>query len=87
MFVAGELEIIKVCGDNEEKEGRIRFLKTLMYYCSTCELSDIHKWYVAWLREIQLGNKVWGDDFAKVSNDKLKQATFPDSQLLKANHK
>lgn len=75
-FVAGELEIIKVCEDEKEKTARIAFLNTLMYYSVSRDFKDIRKWYAAWVREIESGNKVWGDDFSKVGEGILTRAAI-----------
>jgi hypothetical protein len=65
LFVAGELEII---GDSDvgrtERSGRINLLKKLMYLSTTYHWSVIRSYYAAVLREIELGHKVWSDDFS-----------------------
>ena len=72
-FVAGELEIIKACTDDKEKSARIAFINTLMY--------------AACLREIELGNKCWGDDYWKIGDQILNRAIFLDSESPKAKYK
>ena len=78
-FVAGELEIISNCNDESEKEGRLAFLKALMYDAAGCKYSSILNYYAAWVREIELGKKQWGDDFTKVGDAMLKRAALPDT--------
>lgn len=78
-FVAGELEIISHAKDESEKNGRLAFLKALMYDAVGCKYSSILNYYAAWVREIELGKKQWGDDFTKVGDAILKRAALPDS--------
>ncbi len=38
LFMAGDLELISICTNEAEKDGRIRLLKTIAYY------SKIYEW-------------------------------------------
>ena len=63
LFVAGELEIIS--GEDlttEEKQGRLKLLKKIVYYSSTYEFEGLKAYYAAWLRDIELGLRKWSDD-------------------------
>ena len=63
MFIAGELEIISADDITKiEKQGRLEFLKKLIYYSNTYELSGLKAFYAAWSREMELGKKGWSDD-------------------------
>ena len=77
-FVAGETEIISGCSDDKERQGRIAFLKALMYDAVSCKFASILNFYAAWVREIELGKKLWGEDFSKIGDNILKRASFPD---------
>ena len=58
MFIAGELEIISADDITKiEKQGRLGFLKKLIYYSNTYEFSGLKAFYAAWLRETELGKK------------------------------
>ena len=72
MFVAGELEIIsKKHISSLERDGRLEFLKRLMYLNNAYEFPILKTLYVAVLREIELGYKSWGDDFTYIENTVL----------------
>ena len=75
-FVAGELEIIGACKAETERVARTDFLNTLMYDAVKCEWKYILEWYAAWVREIELGNKEWGEDFSRVGNNIMKHSTL-----------
>ena len=63
LLVAGELEILS--GEDlskEERQGRLRLLKKIVYYSSSYEFEGLKAYYAAWLRDIELGIKKWSDD-------------------------
>ena len=87
-FVAGETEIISDCIDPHEKQARINFLKALMYDAVSCQFCSILNWYAAWVREIELGKKCWGNDFYKVGDINLKRAALvPDAAGVRGKSK
>ena len=67
-FVAGELEIIGNCKNEVEKEARVQFLTALMYDAAQYNFEDILKFYAAWVREVELGNRKWVMILAKSGN-------------------
>ena len=72
LFVAGELEIISDSSiKSTEKKARLEFLKRLMYLSSSHDFVAIKSLYAAVLREIEIGKKVWGDDFSSVETGTL----------------
>ena len=72
MFVAGELEIIsKKHISSLERDGRLEFLKRLMYLNNAYEFPILKTLYAAVLHEIELGYKSWGDDFTYIENTVL----------------
>ena len=74
-FVAGEMEIIGACTSVTEKEARIEFLTALMYKAAKVDFRFVLKWYAAWVRSIEQGEKKWGEDFYKVGHDIMMNAT------------
>lgn len=65
LFVAGELEIIgNKYLKSSERKGRINLLKKIMYLSSSFSFSCLKSYYAAVLREIELGNNSWDDDFS-----------------------
>ena len=67
LFVCGELEIISDSTIKEsEKSGRLRLLKKIMYNSSCYEFATLKSFYAACLREIEVGNKTWDDDFSTI---------------------
>ena len=65
LFVCGELEIISDKKTKEpEKSGRLKLLKKIMYNSSCYEFVTLKSFYAACLREIEVGNKTWEDDFS-----------------------
>ena len=78
LFVAGEMDIV-MNADEAEKRGRLQFLSHLMYDASHYDIADILRCYAAWLRDIELGHKVWGDEgYIKVVDNILKRAVYSD---------
>lgn len=71
-FVAGETEIIQGC-QGVERDSRLHFLKVLMYEATSYKFDSVLRYYAAWVREIEMGKKKWGDDFTQV-RDILKRA-------------
>ncbi|WAR27316.1 hypothetical protein MAR_013020, partial [Mya arenaria] len=64
LFVAGELEIISnPTTSAKEKTGRLSLLKRIMYLNAHFTFQNLKAFYAAVLREIELGEKNWGDDF------------------------
>jgi len=64
LFVAGELELIsREFTPYEEKEGRIRLLKHLMYLSKVFEWSVILKFYTLVVSKIEMGDLWWTSDF------------------------
>lgn len=64
LFVAGELEIISDEHTGSiERKGRSNLLKRMMYLSSTYNFTVLKSYYAAVLREIELGEKSWSDDF------------------------
>ena len=61
-FVAGELEIISSCKNVLEKEGRLQLLKKMSYYYELYDWKALLQFYAAWIRRIESGQNVWGDD-------------------------
>ena len=60
-----ELEIISDKKTKEpEKSGRLKLLKKIMYNSSCYEFVTLKSFYAACLREIEVGNKTWEDDFS-----------------------
>lgn len=85
LFIAGELEIITDSRtDKVERNGRLYLLKKLMYLSTSYELSTIKTYYAAVLREIELGNKTWKDDFQYVEGAILNKH-IPKSRLAGQN--
>ena len=68
LLVAGELEIITGTSSKTERNGRLEFLKRLMYLASYYEFSIIRNLYAAVLREVELGHKTWNSDFQYMEN-------------------
>ena len=65
LFVCGELEIISDKKTKQpEKSGRLKLLKKIMYNSSCYEFVTLKSFYAACLREIEVGNKTWEDDFS-----------------------
>lgn len=63
MFVAGELEIINNFAKSvSEKRGRERLLLKIAYFSTIYKWDTLLDFYAAWLRQIELGKKSWGDD-------------------------
>lgn len=83
LFIAGELEIIMSCNNEDERKGRLEFLNTLMYDAGDYDLKDILQWYAAWVREVELGNKRWGEDPRKVGDSIMKRATYVNDRQMK----
>ena len=62
-LVAGELELLSAEDlSKEERQGRLRLLKKIVYYSSSYEFEGLKAYYAAWLRDIELGIKKWSDD-------------------------
>ena len=62
-FIAGELGIISEDDISQvEKQGRIDFLKKIVYYCSMYEFKGLKAYYAAFVRDIERGRKTWSDD-------------------------
>jgi hypothetical protein len=84
LFIAGELETI---GSREtkskEKNGRIELLRKLMYLSSNFSFSTLKSYYAAVLREIELGNKSWDDDFSYLDTTLLIKGTRDNSKVNK----
>ena len=75
LFVAGELEIITDCNTkSKEKKGRLKLLKRLMYLSTNYSFSIIRSYYAAVLREIEVGEKSWADEFLYLENEILNQS-------------
>lgn len=67
LFVAGELEIISDRKIKDlERSGRINLLKKIMYLSTSYDFSTLKSFYAACLREIEVGNRTWSDDFSSV---------------------
>ena len=63
LLVAGELEILSAEDlSKEERQGRLKLLKKIVYYSSSYEFEGLKAYYAAWLRDIELGIKKWSDD-------------------------
>ena len=62
LFVAGELEIIssKNIGD-KEKKARVALLKQIVYYSSVYHWKALLEFYAAFVRQIESGQRSWGD--------------------------
>ena len=57
-FIAGELVIISEDDISEvEKQGRIDFLKKIVYYSSVYEFKGLKAYYAAFVRDIERGRK------------------------------
>lgn len=64
LFVAGELETISNTQIKSiEHRGRIALLKRIMYLNTSHDFKSLKSYYAAVLREIELGEKDWSDDF------------------------
>ena len=62
-FIAGELGIISEDDISEvEKQGRIDFLKKIVYYSAMYEFKGLKAYYAAFIRDIERGRKKWSDD-------------------------
>ena len=62
-FIAGELGIISEDDISEvEKQGRIDFLKKIVYYSAMYEFKGLKAYYAAFVRDIERGRKKWSDD-------------------------
>ena len=62
-FIAGELGIISEDDiSEEEKQGRIEFLKKKVYYTAMYEFKGLKAYYAAFVRDIERGRKKWSDD-------------------------
>ena len=80
-FVAGELEIIMLCAESKEKEGRLDFLKTLMYEAEHSSTRYVLNWYACWLREIESSCKEWGDDYRVVKRGIFRDVYMPPDEV------
>ena len=69
LFVAGEIEIISDKPTKEsEKLGRLDLLKKIMYLSTSYDFTVLKSFYAAELREIELGEKSWKDDFQYIES-------------------
>ena len=63
LLVAGELEILSAEDlRKEERQGRLRLLKKIVYYSSSYEFEGLRAYHAAWVRDIELGINKWSDD-------------------------
>lgn len=63
LLIAGELEILSAEDlSTEERQGRLKLLKKIVYYSGSYEFEGLKAYYAAWLRDIELGLKKWSDD-------------------------
>ena len=79
LFVAGELEIIS--SDKikpTEKDSRIAFLKKIVYYSSIYQWKALLDFYAAFVRQVELGKKKWGDDTVGLEVPLLSKNVKPD---------
>ena len=82
LLVAGELEILSSEDlSNEERQGRLKLLKKIVYYSSTYEFEGLKSYYAAWLRDIELGIKKWSDDPQEIETDILTKHLLKSKQL------
>ena len=80
LFVAGEIEIISDPKIKEiERLGRLKLLKKIMYNNTCYEFNTLKSFYAACLREIEVGNKTWADDFTSIESAIL-QKHIPKSK-------
>ena len=61
-LVAGEIKIVSKCKEEVEKTSRLEFLKMIMYYVDTVEFDILLSWYGEWVRSIERGDHMWGND-------------------------
>ena len=61
-LVAGEIDFIEKCSEAIEKKARLEFMKLVMYYAETVDFEHIRQWYSDWVRCIERGEQVWGND-------------------------
>ena len=67
LFVCEELEILSDKRIKEpEKSGRLKLLKKIMYNSTSYDFLTLKSFYAACLREIDVGNKTWEDDFSAI---------------------
>ena len=90
MFVAGEREVIlsKRIGASE-KLGRLKLLKTMMYFANIYEWKALLRFYVAWVRRIEIGLSKWSDNLSEIETPMfacfpLKNRNLSRKELLKA---
>jgi hypothetical protein len=82
-LVAGELDVIENCSDSGEKKGRMAFLKMLMYYADSSDITCILDWYADWVRRIEMGENNWGDDPSKSGATILGRAKLGEGSYQK----
>ena len=58
------MEIISDKKTKQPESGRLKLLKKIMYNSSCYEFVTLKSFYAACLREIEVGNKTWEDDFS-----------------------
>lgn len=88
LFMAGELEIISgVDLSLEERQGRLKLLKKIVYYSSTYEFDGLKSFYAAWLRDIELGIKKWSDDPHEIEGAILSKYLFKNKGYIAQNKK
>ena len=61
-LVASEIDIIEKCSEAIEKKAILEFMMLIMYYAETVDFEHICQWYSNWVRCIERGEQVWGDD-------------------------
>ncbi|MES9902604.1 MAG: hypothetical protein ABW168_07965 [Sedimenticola sp.] len=86
LFVAGELEIIS----NEsigkvERRGRLELLKKILYYAGTYTFDGLKSFYAAWVRQIELGLKLWSDDPGQLEQAILSKHILRGESFRKSN--
>ena len=64
LLVEGELEIITDCHSKSERLCRLELLKKLAYYYNTYTMAGLKNYYSACLRQIEKGQRKWGDDLS-----------------------
>ena len=78
-LVAGEMDIILKCDNDNEKKCCMEFLQLLMYYAESVAFEQILQWYADWIRGVERGDHVWGDDPFKSGEGILARAKLGKS--------